>query len=92
MLDYCFSQFKDLKYVFIKDHDVPEGVNPYKVVPRIWIIGSDEAYYPITFGRGQACWIKEIVKECQKPVPKKKFKKIHMQEVYDSCITQIIMR
>ena len=30
MLDYCFSQLKDLKYVLIKDHDVKEGVNPYK--------------------------------------------------------------
>lgn len=92
MLDYCFSQLKDLKYVLIKDHDVKEGVNPYKVVPRIWITGRDEAFYPITFGKGQACWVDHIIKECEKPLPKKKFKKISMQEVFDSGITTIIMR
>ena len=92
MLEYCFSQLKDLKYVLIKDHDVKECVNPYKVVPRIWITGSDDAFYPITFGKGQACWVDHIIKECEKPLPKKKFKKINMQEVFDSGIMTIIKR
>ena len=92
MLDYCFSQLKDLKYVLIKDHEVKEYVNPYKVVQRIWITGSDEAFYPITFGKGQSCWVDHIFKECENPLPKKNFKKISMKEVFDSDITTINMR